>query len=79
MIQHVGYFVIFECLEPGSFHSKMTCLLELSSGKLQKCQKRNVFEAKSLQTVELLTGISKYVQNRDIFKKHRILRNQIKP
>ena len=43
VIQHFGYFVISECLEPGSFLSKMTCLLELSTGKLQKCKKNTVF------------------------------------
>ena len=57
----------------------MAFFLELSTGKLQKCQKHNVFDAKSLQTVELPTGSSKYVQNRGLFKKHRILRNKIKP
>ena len=57
----------------------MTCLLELSTGKLQKCKKRGVFDAKSLQTVELPTGSSKYVQNRVLFRKHRILHNKIKP
>ena len=71
-------FAIFDCLEPGSFHSKMAFFLELSIGKLQKCQKHNVFDAKSLQTVELPTGSSKYVQNRVLFRKHRILRNIIK-
>ena len=79
VIQHFGYFVISECLEPGSFHSKMTCLLELSTGKLQKCKKHCVFDAKSLQNVELPTGTSKYVKNRVLFRKHRILRNKIKP
>ena len=79
MIPHVGDFVISEGLEPGSFHSKMTFLLELSTGKLQKCQKHDVFDAKSLQTVELPTGSSKYVQNRGLFRKHRILRHKIKP
>ena len=78
-IQHVGYFVIFWVSRHGSFHSKMTCLLELSTGKLQKCKKRCAFVAKSLQTVELPTGSSKYVKNRVLFKKHRILRNKIKP
>ena len=62
-----------ECLEPGSFHSKIAFLLELSTGKLQKCQKHTVFDAKSLQTVELPTGSSKYVKNWVLFKKHRIL------
>ena len=42
VIQHVGYIVIFLVSRPGSFHSKMTCLLELSTGKLQKCQKDNI-------------------------------------
>ena len=62
-----------ECLEPGSFHSKLTFFLELSTGKLQKCQKRCVFDAKSLQTWELLTGSSKYVKNHVLFRKHRIV------
>ena len=68
-----------DCLEPGSFHSKMAFFLELSTGKLQKRKKRCVFDAKSLQTWELPTGSSKYVQNRVLFRKHRILRNKIKP
>ena len=79
VIQHVGYFVIFWVSRPGSFHSKMTCLLELSTGKLQKCKKHNVSGAKSLQTVELPTGSSKYVQHWVLFRKHRILRHKIKP
>ena len=79
LIQHVGYVVTFGVSMPGSFHSKMTCLLELSTGKLQKCKKRSVFDAKSLQTVELPTGSSKYVKNRVLFRKHHILRNKIKP
>ena len=79
VIQHVGHFVIFWVSRPGSFHSKMTCLLELSTGKLQKCKNHSVFDAKSLQTVELPTGSSKYVKNRVLFRKHRISRNNIKP
>ena len=68
-----------DCLEPGSFHSKMAFFLELSTGKLQKCKKHNVFDAKSLQTVELPTGSSKYDKNHVLSGKHRILRNKIKP
>ena len=79
VIQHFDYFIISECLEPGSFHSKMTFLLELSTGKLQKCQKHNAFDAKSLQTWELPSGSSKYVKNRVLFRKRRILCNKIKP
>ena len=57
----------------------MTFLFELSTGKLQKCKKRSVSDAKSLQTVELPTGSSKYVRNWVLFRKHRILRYKIKP
>ena len=79
MIQHVDHVATFDCPEPGNFHSKLAFVLELSTGKLQKCKKHSLFDAKSLQTVELPTGSSKYVQNRVIFEKHRILRNKIKP
>ena len=79
VIQHVGYVVIFWVSMPGSIHSKMICLLEHSTGKLQKCKKRYVFDVKSLQTWELPTGSSKYMKNRVLFRKHRILRNKIKP
>ena len=50
--------------------------LDWEIAKMQK--KHGVFDAKSLQTVELPTGSSKYVKNRVLFRKHRILRYKIK-
>ena len=79
MIQHVDHAATFDCPEPGSFHSKLAFVLELSTGKLQKCKKHSLFDTKSLQIGELPTGSSKYVKNRVIFEKHRILHNKIKP
>ena len=79
MIQHVDHVATFDCPEPGSFHSKLAFVLELSTGKLQKCKKHGLFDTKSLQIGELPTGSSKYVKYWVLFRKHRILRNEIKP
>ena len=78
MIQRVDHVATFDCPEPGSFHSKLAFVLELSTGKLQECQKRDLFDTKSLQIGELPTGSSKYVPNQILFRKHHILRNKIK-
>ena len=79
MIKHFDHVAIFDCPEPGSFHSKLAFVLELSSGKLQKCKKHYLFDTKFLQVGELPTGSSKYVPNQILFRKRRILRNKIKP
>ena len=79
MMQNVDHVATSDCPEPGSFHSKLAFVLELSTGKLQKCKKRNIFDTKSLQIGELPTGSSKYVKNLVLFGKHNILRNEIKP
>ena len=79
MIEHFDHVATFDCPEPGSFHSELTFVLELSTGTLQKCKKHSLFDTKSLQIGELPTGSSKYVPNRVLFRKRRILRNRIKP
>ena len=79
MIKHFDHVATSDCPEPGSFHSKLAFVLELSTGKLQKCKKRYLVDTKSLQIGELPTGSSKYVQNWVLFRKHNILRNKIKP
>ena len=79
VIKHFDHVATSDCPEPGSFHSKLAFVLELSTGKLQTCKKRYLFDTKSLQIGELPTGSSKYVQNWVLFRKHRILRNKIKP
>ena len=78
VIQHFGYFVISECLEPGSFHSKMAFFLELSTGKLQKCKKTQRFWNEFLKFVPASIWNPKIVKNWVLFRKHRILRNIIK-
>ena len=78
MIKHFDHVATFDCPEPGSFHSKVAFVLELSTGKLQKFKKHNLFDTKSLQIGELPTRNPKFIKNRVLFRKHRILRYKIK-
>ena len=78
MIKHFDHVATSDCPEPGSFHSKLAFVLELSTGKLQKCKKHNVFSTNSLSVWELPTGNPTFVKNWVLFRKHRILRNIIK-
>ena len=78
VIQHVSYFVIFWASRPGSLHSEMTCFLKLSTGKLNKCKKHEVFDMKILKFVPASIRSPKFIENWVLFRKHRILRNIIK-
>ena len=56
MIKHFDHVATSDCPEPGSFHSKLAFVLELSTGKLQKCKKRDGFVTNSLSLCRLQLG-----------------------
>ena len=82
VIQQKLVWAIFPLLKPWSFRFKKL-LFGFFCGSSPLINGKNVkntrfFDTKSLQTWELPTGSSKYVQNLVLFKKHRILRYKIK-
>ena len=78
VIKHFDHVATSDCPEPGSFHSKLAFVLELSTGKLQTCKKTQRFWHKFLKFVPASIRSPQFIKNWVLFRKHRILQCVLK-